>query len=185
MANIFPGGGTKVYFTKGLKVDIAALVQHCTGLALTKSLRKMGNVVHVFKTIAAALEEDEVEGQWTQRRKEIEKEARRRVADFQVIVAFSQQHLTSSGLQNATKHALLSESSQRLLWLYHECLPDLVAEARFEVGKLVLTLTEDSLVSLSGHADQGRSPLQIVKQLHVLRLLNASDQFTWSGKIGR
>ncbi|KAL4075510.1 ribosome 60S biogenesis N-terminal-domain-containing protein [Scleroderma citrinum] len=188
MANIFPGVGTKVYFTKGLQAGAAPLMQHCTALTLAKCLMKMGEVVHVFKSICTALEEDEEGGQWTQRRKEVEKEARRRVPEFQVIVAFSQQHLSPQGPQNATKHALLSESSQRLLWLYQECLPDVVAEARFEVGKLVLTLAEDSL--LSEHAmhdtqgrDQGRSPLQIVKQLHVLRLLSTSDQFTWSGKI--
>lgn len=190
IANIFPGAGTKVRFTKGLQSGVGTLVQHCTALTLAKSLKKMITIMHTFKTIATTLEEDEAEGQWSQRRKEIEKEARRRVPDFQVIVAFSQQYWTSSEPQNTIQHALLGESSQRLLWLYQECLSDLVREARFEVGKLVLTLAEDSLVPLSEHVKdrhqdiRKHSPLRIVKQLHVLRLLNASDQFTWSGKIG-
>ncbi|KAI6003337.1 ribosome 60S biogenesis N-terminal-domain-containing protein [Pisolithus marmoratus] len=189
MANILPIG-TKVYFTKGLQTGTAGLVQHCTALTLAKCLRKLAEVARVFKKIITALEEEEEAGQWSQRRREVEKEARRRVPEFQVVVAFSQQHMTSPDAQTTSKHTLLSEISQRLLWLYQECLPDVVAEARFEVGKLVLTLAEGSLMPLSEDGknstkDQVRSlsPLQKVKQLHVLRLLNASDQFTWSGKI--
>ncbi|KAI6044064.1 ribosome 60S biogenesis N-terminal-domain-containing protein [Pisolithus marmoratus] len=191
MANILPVG-TKVYFTKGLQTGTAGLVQHCTALTLAKCLRKLAEVVCVFKKIITALEEEEEAGQWSQRRKEVEKEARKRVPEFQVVVAFSQQHMTSPDAQTTSKHTLLSEISQRLLWLYQECLPDVVAEARFEVGKLVLTLAEGSLMPLPEDGKnsikdqvQSLSPLQKVKQLHVLRLLNTSDQFTWSGKIGR
>ncbi|KIJ59351.1 hypothetical protein HYDPIDRAFT_100860, partial [Hydnomerulius pinastri MD-312] len=121
------------------------------------------------------------------RRKEVEKEARWRVPQFQVIVAFSQENLSVGSSPNATKNALLSESSQRLLWLYQECLPDVVAEVRFKFSKLVLNLAEGSLASLSGEnpavvnggrdQDQQPSPLQSVKQLHVLWLLSGSDQF--------
>lgn len=192
MGNLFPSVGTKVLFTKGLQATSTAIVQHCTALALAKCLRKLAEVVRVFKMVETALEEDEEDGQWSRHRREIEKEARRRVPEFQVIVAFSQQFLTSS---NTTKHALLSESSQRLLWLYQECLPDVVAEARFEVGKLVLNLVEGSLASLSGDHEGGSAEqedqrkgastaLQSVKHLHVLRLLSESDQFAWAGKGG-
>ncbi|KIO12008.1 hypothetical protein M404DRAFT_994067 [Pisolithus tinctorius Marx 270] len=190
MANILPPVGTKAHLTKGLQVGAAALVQHCTALTLAKCLRKLAEVARIFERVIAVLEEDEEGGQWSQRRKEVEKEARRRVPEFQVIVAFSQQHISLPNAPNTSKHALLSEISQRLLWLYQECLPDVVAEARFEVGKLVLTLAEGSLMPLpedgkGNTTDQVRSlsPLQKVKQLHVLRLLNKSDQFTWSGKI--
>ncbi|KAF9224544.1 hypothetical protein BS17DRAFT_780022 [Gyrodon lividus] len=194
MANVLPPVGTKAHFTKGLQTGSAGIVQHCTALVLIKCLRKLAHVVRVFKMVEAALEEDEDEGQWSRRRNEVGKEARRRVPEFQVIVAFSQQNLSTSS-SNTTKHALLSESSQRLLWLYQECLADVVAEARFEVGKLVLNLAEGSLASLSlpgenavssiGEEDkeQAPSPLQSVKQLHVLRLLSGTDQFAWAGKV--
>jgi len=192
MGNLLPSVGTKALFTKGLQGTSTALVQHCTALALAKCLRKLAEVVRVFRMVETALEEDEDDGQWSRRRGEVEKEARRRVPEFQVIVAFSQQFLASS---NTTKHALLSESSQRLLWLYQECLPDVVAEARFEVGKLVPNLVEGSLASLSGdhegsskeQEDQRKeapTALQSVKHLHVLRLLTGSDQFAWAGKVG-
>ncbi|KAI6110769.1 ribosome 60S biogenesis N-terminal-domain-containing protein [Pisolithus croceorrhizus] len=190
IANILPSVGTKAYFTKGLQTGAAGLVQHCTALTLAKCLKKLAEVICTFKRIIAALEEEEEGGQWSQRRKEVEKESRRRVPEFQVIVAFSQQHLNSPNAQNTSKHTLLSEVSQRLLWLYQECLPDVVAEGRFEVGKLVLTLAEGWLMPLPEDGKNKRedqlqlfSPLQKVKQLHVLRLLNTSDRFTWSGKI--
>ncbi|KIJ58791.1 hypothetical protein HYDPIDRAFT_119198 [Hydnomerulius pinastri MD-312] len=193
MANVFPPVGTKAHLSKGLQAGSAGLVQHCTALVLVKCLRKLAEVVRLFKMVEAALEEEEDEGQWNRRRKEVEKEARRRVPEFQVIIAFSQQNLSAGSSPNGTKNALLSESSQRLLWLYQECLPDVVAEARFEVGKLVLNLAEGSLAPLSGENpavsdggmdhDQRPSPLQSVKQLHVLRLLSGSDQFTWAGKV--
>ncbi|KAF8128177.1 ribosome 60S biogenesis N-terminal-domain-containing protein [Boletus edulis] len=190
MGNLLPPVGTKALFTKGLQATATPIVQHCTALALAKCLRKLAEVVRVFKQVEAALEEDEEEGQWSRQRREVEKEARRRVPEFQVIVAFSQQFLASS---NTTKHALLSESSQRLLWLYQECLPDVVAEARFEVGKLVLNLVEGSLASLSGDHEgsptqqenqrrEASTALQSVKHLHVLRLLSGNDQFAWAGK---
>ncbi|KAG9316606.1 ribosome 60S biogenesis N-terminal-domain-containing protein [Chiua virens] len=191
MGNLLPSVGTKTLFTKGLQAASTAIVQHCTALVLAKCLRKLADVVRVFETLEAALEEDEEEGQWSRRRREVEKEARRRVPEFQVIVAFSQQ---TSASTYTTKHALLSESAQRLLGLYQECLPDVVAEARFEVGKLVLNLVEGSLASLSGdHEDGLKEPegqrkeastaLQSVKHLHVLRLLSGSDQFAWGGKV--
>ncbi|KAH7884073.1 ribosome 60S biogenesis N-terminal-domain-containing protein [Phlebopus sp. FC_14] len=192
MANVLPSVGTKAHFTKGLQAASAGLVQHCTALVLIKCLRKLAEVVRVFEAVEVALEESEDEGQWNRRRKEVEKEARKRVPEFQVIVAFSQQNMSAANTQNTTKHALLSEASQRLLWLCQGCLPDVVAEARFEVGKLVLNLAEGSFASLSlaGEArgeevgkDQRPSALQSVKQLHVLRLLIGNDQFTWAGKV--
>ncbi|KAG6375258.1 ribosome 60S biogenesis N-terminal-domain-containing protein [Boletus reticuloceps] len=173
MGNLLPPLGTKALFTKGLQATATPIVQHCTALALAKCLRKLAEVVRLFKQVEAALEEDEEEGQWSRQRREVEKEARRRVPEFQVIVAFSQQFLASS---NTTKHALLSESSQRLLWLYQECLPDVVAEARFEVGKLVAQHNK----RING--EKPLQALQSVKHLHVLRLLSGNDQFAWAGK---
>ncbi|KIJ58797.1 hypothetical protein HYDPIDRAFT_33810 [Hydnomerulius pinastri MD-312] len=155
MANVLPLVGTKAHFSKGLQAGSAGLVQHCMALVLVKCLRKLAEVVRPFKMVEAALEEEEDEGH-------------RRVfaAKFE--------------------RGKLSERDQ-------ECLPDMVAEARFEVGKLFLNLAEGSLASLSGEHpavsdggrdhDQRSSPLQSVKQLHVLRLLSGSDQFTWARKV--
>ena len=180
--NVLPSVNTKAHFSRGLQ-SASPLVQHYTALAIAKCLTKYKTVLTFFSKVQAVLEEDEDGGQWSRRRQEIEREVRRRVPDLQVIVAFSQQRSgDSAATQNAIQAALLAESSTRLLWLYHQCLPSLVAEARFGVGKLLLYISDtvlperDSLDSIAG--------LATLRQLHVLRLLQESEQFAWSGKTG-
>jgi len=196
LENILPSVNTKNNLSKGLQ-STSSLVQHCTALALAKCLAKYAEVIRIFHNVQSALEEDE-EGQWCNMRKEVEREVRRRVPEFQVIIGFSQQKLVdtpaqlgdqipSSGQKNPTKSALLSESAQRLLWLYHRCLPSLVAEARFDVGKLLLNFTgttgSNKTENVSEEAGSNIvASLRTVQQLHILRLLKESDQFAWSGK---
>ena len=184
--NILPSVQTKVHFSKGL-LSSSGLVQHCTALALAKCLVKFQAVDAELGKVVFALEEDEEDGQWSKRRTELAREVRRRVPDFQVVVAFSHQKQSGvpsgSTLQsNPTKIALLAESAQRLLWLYHRSLPSMVAEARFEFGKLLQTFTIEG--GLSDQAEDAASRLYRVQQLHILKLLNESDQFVWTTKIG-
>lgn len=196
--NIFPSVNTKAHLSKGLQSS-SALVQHCSALALAKCLIKYQRVLLFFDKVENALEEDGQDGQWSKRQKDVEREVRKRVPEFQVIVAFSQQKSTDKtpggvGLTpNPTKAALLTESAQRLLWLYHRCLPSLVAEARFDVGKLLQnffsstqSISSESTVSGEDEEDSGPpARLHIVRQLHVLRLLKESDQFVWTSKSGQ
>jgi nucleolar pre-ribosomal-associated protein 1 len=195
LENILPSVNTKNNMSKGLQ-SASPLVQHCTALALAKCLSKYAEVLNIFHDVQSVLEEDEEDGQWCKRRKEIEREVRRRVPEFQVIVGFSQHKLVdsttqpsnnipSSGQMNSMKAALLSESAQRLLWLYHRCLPSLVAEARFDVGKLLLNsigTTSDEARYISPEEVSNVTGLQTIQELHVLRLLKHSAQFAWSGK---
>lgn len=191
MENILPSVGTKNNFSKGLQSPLG-MVQHCTALALAKCLAKYHTVYEQLRKVASALEESEEDGQWNKRCAELEREVRRRVPDFQVIIGFSQQkHVGPQGQVNQTKVALLSEAAQRLLWLYHRCLPAVVAEARFDVGKLLQNFAQDA------HSDGQRrdtdddelpdaaSRLYRVQQLHVLSLLKDSEQFIGTGKIGK
>lgn len=177
LENILPSVSTKAHFSKGLQ-STSHLVQHCTALALARCLTKLSSVFRTFQDVESALEEDEA-GQWTRRHRDVEREARRRVPDFQVVVAFSQMKIDG----REVKTALLGESAQRLLWLYHLCFPQMVAEARFDVGKSLQGLVDASqdAVRQSGSV----FGLYGLKQLHVLRLLRESDQFTWSGKAGQ
>jgi nucleolar pre-ribosomal-associated protein 1 len=194
LENILPSVNTKNNMSKGLQ-SASPLVQHCTALALAKCLVKYADVVDAFHDIQCALEEDEEEGQWCKRRREVEREVRHRVPEFQVIVGYSQHKLndgavpiTSTGQTNLTKTALLSESAQRLLWLYHRCLPLLVAEARFDVGKLLQIFLEPQFRETAHDLQEGIPSaiigLRSIRELHVLRLLKESDQFAWSGKSG-
>lgn len=194
LENILPSVNIKAHLSRGLQ-STSGLVQHCTALALAKCLMKYGEVIKSMDAAIEALEEDEEEGQWTRRRREVEREVARRVPEFQVIVAFGQQKTTEvqaassaaaepgKGQGNLTKAALLAESAQRLLWLYHEHLPSLVAETRFDVGKLLHGIQETVSETPEGAAPH--PGLVALRQLHVLRLLRESEDFSWSGKTGQ
>ncbi|KAJ6559224.1 ribosome 60S biogenesis N-terminal-domain-containing protein [Mycena vulgaris] len=185
--NVLPSVNTKAHFSKGL-LQSSGLVQHCTALALCKCLTKYVRVSQVFRSIETALEEDEGDGQWAKMRRDLEREIRHRVPEFQVIVAFASAQKEGQGgagkaAPHPTKIALLAESAQRLLWMYHSCLPLLVAETRFDVGKLVQNFSElGGNLSDPGNERDASTRLNTVRQLHVLRLLNDSDQFVWGGK---
>lgn len=214
LENIIPSVALKTHFSRGLQ-SVSPLVQHCTALALTKCLMKYDQVLEWFKKVEAALEEDEGAGtgfgiddsavgggQWSRRRKEVEREIRKRVPEFQVVVAIGQHTATANATlitstttspkksPNETQNALLAESSIRLLWLYNRCFPSLVAEARFDVGKLLHHLIPESKSAEDDSADdsvRGSSSIAGVgtlRQLHVLRLLKESESFSWSGKTG-
>ncbi|KAI0030390.1 ribosome 60S biogenesis N-terminal-domain-containing protein [Vararia minispora EC-137] len=185
LENVLPSVNIKAHLSRGLQ-STSPLVQHCTALVLAKCLEKYARVLNVMHKIEAVLEEDAESGQWGRRRRDLECEIRRRVPEFQVIVAASQQHragdLTKRNVppSNDTQVALLAESSTRLLWLYHHCLPVLVEETRFDVGKLVQNLADEE-----GRHQEGVAGLYTLRQLHILRLLRENDQFVWSGKTGR
>ncbi|KAH9931396.1 ribosome 60S biogenesis N-terminal-domain-containing protein [Amylocystis lapponica] len=199
LENIVPSANIKTHLSRGLQSP-SALVQHCSAIALAKCLMKYDAVRHSFEKVERALEEEE-EGQWAKRRREVEREVRKRIPEFQVVVGFSQKlndGTKSLGTEAATpteetggsgttnnpaKAALLAESAQRLLWLYHRCLPTLVAEARFDVGKLLLGF-QDVVACTDPEVTVTTAGLDVLRQLHVLRLLRESDQFSWSGKAG-
>ncbi|KAI0269360.1 ribosome 60S biogenesis N-terminal-domain-containing protein [Gloeopeniophorella convolvens] len=186
LENVFPSVNTKAHFSRGL-MSTFPLVQHCTAQALAKCLTKYSEVLKVMQKAGNVLEEDEDCGQWKKRRSDLEREARRRVPDFQVIIALSQKvndpTPPTTKEENAqpvpvdeVRTAMLAESLTRLLWLYHLCFPLLVAEARFDVGKLLLNSFEETGQDDAANRTLG---LDTLRRLHVLRLLKESDQFLW------
>jgi nucleolar pre-ribosomal-associated protein 1 len=148
-------------------------------------------VLEKFREIAGALEEDEEDGQWLKRCRELEKEVRKKIPEFMVVVAFGHQTQRAPQIQeglscsqaNKTKNALLTESAQRLLWLYQRCLPAVVAEARFDVGKVLHTFATAAEDDEKEEGSDAVERLYRVQQLHILRLLRVSNQFAWSVKI--
>jgi nucleolar pre-ribosomal-associated protein 1 len=189
LENILPSVNLKTHLSKGLQSP-SGLVRHCTAIALAKCLVKLEETLRIFSDVAKALGEDE-EGQWMTRQHELEHEARRRVPEFQVVVAYSQLSAIPEEVDsgsNTTKTALLAESAQRVLWMYHRCLPEVVAEARFDIGKLLSNFMEG--MEGGGYPLEQQSPLDaaarlhIARKLHIIRLLQESDQFAWSAKMG-
>jgi nucleolar pre-ribosomal-associated protein 1 len=162
-------------------------------LTLAKCLRKYDSVVTAFLEVADALEE-EGDGQWRQAIVSLEAEARKRVPELQVAIAFSQQKsdivqekstsgdgtVVAATLKPLTA-SMISESALRILWLYHKCLPTLIAEARFDSGKLLWSFLHHWSGEVQGQSVDG---WDMLRRLHVLRLLKESDQFSWSGKAG-
>jgi nucleolar pre-ribosomal-associated protein 1 len=182
LENILPSVGVKVHLSKGLQ-SVSAMVQHASALALIKCLDKLNDVIRAFKAVESAVEETEENGRWSARRRELELEARRRLPDFQVILAFVQQYQKTGG--NRAKLAMLSEAGQRLLWLYHILLPGLVAENRFDPGKLLQQFSEEIESNTTETEEEGsRKGLETLRRLHALQLLGEVDQVVLSGKSG-
>ena len=187
--NILPPSLTKLYLTKGLQ-NPSPLVQHLMALTLIKSLTKFREVAQVMETISTALEEDIETGQWSNRLKAVRQEIWRRIPDYRGIVNFSQQSQSTAGPplpakggekgktveRNSDTADLLGDSALRLMWLYSSCLPDSVAEVRFDLGKLLATF-EDADSDMRG----GFKRLRL---LHVLRLLKTDPEFLVSNKPG-
>ncbi|ESK84671.1 nucleolus protein [Moniliophthora roreri MCA 2997] len=217
--NVFPSFvNTKAYFSRGLQslgtndssssaiTAKIGLVQLCTAQAVCKCLVKYGQVRDAMSRVADALEEESADhpfavdedlnrGQWRKRLLDLDREVRRKVPDFQVVISFVGRvealersmfdDNQSSVAGKEAKVALLSEVAHRLLWLYQRCLPEVSGEARFDVGKL-LTSVDTSLASTAAKNEGAAGPhnLEAVKHIHVLRLLTESEQFrsSWIGK---
>ena len=182
--NILPALNLKAHFTKALQ-STSALVQHSAATALAKCLQKCESVVELFKRIEGVLGEDGFDGQWARRRHELEREVRKRVPDFQVIIAFSGAHSMPPASEEKngayTRSIMMAEIAQRLMWLYHRCCASLVAEARYDIGKSLSSLVIDSRISIKDEEIEGFRRLH---QLHVINMLRESDQFIWNAKIG-
>lgn len=153
-----------------------------------KCLQKYASVLKNLEQVESALEvKGTGVGLWGKRRREVEKEVRKRVPEFQVILGFCQQKVVSAPKTQASsplRTALLQESAQRLLLLYHKYLPEVVAEARFDVGKVLASFD----VSVVDDADEdsgipeAAKKFHLIQRLHVFRTLKENDQFIWTGK---
>lgn len=146
--SVLPSPMTKGHMSKGLQ-HANYLVQHVTALALARGLQKLSAVQALFAQIAAELDEG-TDGPWSLRSRELEAECRRRVPEVPVIVAFAQKSATMARPLSddedeevepalAARSAMLTEAALRLFGLYHKALPSLAGEARFDVGKLLVS----------------------------------------------
>lgn len=187
--NILPSIWSKTLVSKGIQSP-SSLVQHTTAVTLAKVIEKFEAVVAAFKNVEQNLQEVEGGlGQWATRRLEVEQEIKRRVPNFEVIVAFSQHKpvISSDGVENKVRNDLIAESGLRLMWLYHRSLPSIPAEARCDVGKLLASATGQNLIRSADSGDGGErssAGFGAVSQLNLLRLFHHSGQFAWSSKLG-
>ncbi|KAK4684154.1 nucleolar pre-ribosomal-associated protein 1, partial [Tremellales sp. Uapishka_1] len=146
--SILPSPLTKQHLTKGLQ-HTDGLVQHMTALALARALQKLARVQGLFQSIERELEEEpssSSENPWSRRKRELEMECRKRVPDVLVVITFAQKAAAlispDSEIEDealAARSALLTEAALRLFGLYHSTLPTIATEAKFDVGKLLVS----------------------------------------------
>lgn len=147
--SILPSPMHKNHLTRGLQHP-DALVRHMTAITLARGLQKLQIVQGVLAEIEAELANEpssSQEGSWSKVRRELEFEARRRVPEVLVVITFAQQSAqlapaeAESGEEQAllAKSTMLTESALRLFGLYYRTLPSLAGEARFDVGRLLVS----------------------------------------------
>lgn len=206
--NVLPSIFPKQFSTKGL-LSKHPLVQQTTAVTLSRCLAKLHAVLTTFQTIERTLEENPTKGAWAVRRSEVECEMRKRIPDVANIVGFAlavaRQVSEATTSEESSRGAILTEAALRLLSLYHLTLPGLIAEARFDVGKLLVpgaaegagggkgkAREEDGSSALAattagdgwGFARADLEGVEALSQLHVLRLVGEGGNFAWSSKAG-
>lgn len=141
----------KNHLTRGLQHP-DALVRHMTAVTLARGLQKLQVVQDLLRDIErdiAAGGDSSKEGPWSKARRELEFEARRRVPEVLVVITFAQQSAQLAPAEPETdedkalsaKSTMLTESALRLFGLYYRTLPSLSGEAKFDVGRLLVSST--------------------------------------------
>lgn len=147
--SIFPAPLGKIHLSKGLQHS-DHLVQHVTALALARGLQKLDVVQGILREMerTVGLEPGTSENPWAKRQLELELECRRRVPEVLVVIAFAQKSATLAKVIDdndepdpklVAKSAMLTEVALRLFGLYHKTLPTVSREAKFDVGKLLVS----------------------------------------------
>ncbi|KAF9263035.1 hypothetical protein L218DRAFT_1077444 [Marasmius fiardii PR-910] len=197
-----PASGSQTTMTNtSKKPEGLGLVHLYTAQALCTCLMKYVQVRDAFRRIADALDETTLsdsflpvstgeivdveeelqgrQGQWRKCLLDLEREVRKRVPEFGVVVSFVSRIETES---SEMKSAVLSEVAHRLLWLYHDALPGVMGEVKYDFGRLLSSVN----VSEGEEEVQAVGRLGMLKQVHILRLLSENEAFKgdWSGRSG-
>ncbi|KAG8877942.1 hypothetical protein FRB97_002907 [Tulasnella sp. 331] len=194
VSSVIPSTLRSSHLTRGLK-SASQLVRLLTANIIAKALQKYGAVIEAMDEAHTSLEEDDFSGAWVVGRRNVAALVALQVPAFATVVEMLQDsnRKRKQGSGNAgaraqdveheeelTQHPLLSETTTRLMWLYHRHLPDLVAES---VQRVRLALAPLSNTRAAGPGDS-RQPLGILNQLHSFRLLGELDHVSLSFKTG-
>jgi nucleolar pre-ribosomal-associated protein 1 len=147
--SILPSPLNKHHLTKGLQHP-DGMVRHMTAVTLARGLQKLEVVQKLLKDIGDEVEKQpsgSTENVWSRARRELEMEARRRVPDVLVVISFAQKAAQLAPAEPETdeekslvaKSSLLTESALRLFGLYYRTLPSIAGEAKFDIGRLLVS----------------------------------------------
>ncbi|WWD16337.1 hypothetical protein CI109_100763 [Kwoniella shandongensis] len=152
--SILPSPLTRTHVMRGLQ-HTDGLVQHVTAITLARGLQKLAIVQDLFKQIEADIGAEpstSQENPWARRRRELEMEARKRIPELGVIIAFAQKAATMAPAEPetdieialASKSAMLTEVALRLFGLCNKTMPTMAQEVRFDVGRLLVSASSAS-----------------------------------------
>ena len=148
--SIFPAPLGKVHLSKGMQ-HADHLVQHITALSLARGLQKLEEIQSILRKFENELDSapGSSENPWMKRRLELEIECRRRVPEVLVVISFAQKSATLARVNPdsdddpdpklVARSAMLTEVALRLFGLYHKTLPSVSREAKFDIGKLLVS----------------------------------------------
>lgn len=147
--SILPSPLTKAHLTKGLQ-HADGLVRHMTALTLARALQKLETVQELLLKVEAEAEKEPSgsgENVWARYRRELELEARRRAPEVVIVIGFAQKAAQIAPAEPETdeekslhaKSSLLTESALRLFGLYYRTMPSIAAEAKFDIGRLLVS----------------------------------------------
>ncbi|WWD09124.1 hypothetical protein V865_007246 [Kwoniella europaea PYCC6329] len=152
--SILPAPLTKIHIMKGLQ-HTDGLVQHVTAITLARGLQKLSVVQELFSQIEKMIEDEPStsgENAWRRGRRELEMEARKRIPELSVIIAFAQKAATmappepetEAELALASKSAMLTEIALRIFGLCNKTMPSMASEVKFDVGRLLVSASSAS-----------------------------------------
>ncbi|OCF73524.1 hypothetical protein I204_05367 [Kwoniella mangroviensis CBS 8886] len=152
--SILPAPLTKNHIMKGLQ-HTNGLVQHVTAITLARGLQKLSVVQGLFSQIEKMIEDEpstSEENSWRRGRRELEMEARKRIPELSIIIAFAQKAATmappepetEAELALASKSAMLTEIALRIFGLCNKTMPSMASEVKFDVGRLLVSASSAS-----------------------------------------
>lgn len=147
--SILPAPLNKNHLTKGLQHS-DGMVRHMTAVTLARALQKLEVVQDLLQSIekeVVAQPSGSKENDWSRARRDLELEARQRVPEVVVVIGFAQKAAqlapvepeTDEEKSLAAKSALLTEAALRLFGLYYRTMPSISNEAKFDVGRLLVS----------------------------------------------
>ena len=147
--SILPSPLTKTHMTKGMS-HADHLVQLVTAQTLARCLQKLAQTQALLRTIEAEVSRQpgsSDENPWSVAIRQLEHEARRRVPELMVVIAFAQKSAILGQVAEdeevdealASKSAMLTEAALRLFGLYHQAIPAITRDTKFDLGRLLVS----------------------------------------------
>ncbi|KAI9288533.1 ribosome 60S biogenesis N-terminal-domain-containing protein [Umbelopsis sp. AD052] len=189
--NILPTCISRTALSKGLQHS-SGLVRYMTILTLTASMKKLSLVTSDIQKVIEAFDIDESSAlpnqhtekmqkernvaahNWKNCLRKVQDELCRRLPGVQLLATLYSSAITpakpesqETGVDTAEEKGFMQDSILRLIVLCQKCLPEVMAEAKFD---------------FSNFMPSNLSAVKPMAQVHLLELLMTLNDFRWSNK---